>query len=374
MEPVRVLILIDRLGRGGVAQVALNVALTIDRTRFEPIICTTRDQPTYGHDEILRQAGITLIELKRRSRIQILSWKLLWQVLPTVTILHSHLSGSNFWGRIWGRIFRVPIIITQEHTIADEKNWVLHYSDRLLSPLSDKIVTVSQFDRERYLQYEKLPDDKVTSIYNGIDIDKFDCRLTKSEARWQIGLPEDNYIIGVVGRLAEQKNHRGFLRAMALLPPNLYRRVVAVFVGSGELEDDLRQEVTRAGLADKVLFLGERGDIPIILRALDLLALPSNWECLPTVLSEAMMSQCPVVATAVGGVPEIIGDVGWPIVEPKNPEQLAAAITAVYQMPETKRQEMCRNGRLRIIDKFSKEKSVAQVEGLYEKLLDTLSH
>lgn len=372
MKPIKVLILIDRLGRGGIAQVAMNVALTLDRSRFEPILVTTRDKPRNGQDEILRNAGVTLIELDRRSRWQLLSWKPLWQILPSVTILHSHASGSNFWARLWGKLFGVPIVITQEHTISDEKSLAAHYLDRMLHPLSDAIVTVSEFDRERYIEHEKLPPDKVRSIYVGIDAEKFDPPLTQAEARRLIDLPQNKYIIGVIARLSPQKNHVGFFEALTLLPEALRRQVLAVLVGSGDLESELRQQAQRLGLQDQVLFLGERSDVPVILRTLDLFALPSHWECLPSVLSEAMAARCPVVATAVGGVPEIVGDTGWPLVEPGQPAALAQAITEVMQMSPDRRERMADAGRLRIINHFGKNQSVAQIEALYESLLAQL--
>lgn len=372
MKPVKVLILIDRLGRGGIAQVAMNTALTLDRTRFEPILVTTRDKPRHGQDEILKKAGVQLIELDRRSRLQLWSWKPLWEILPNVTILHAHATGSNFWGRLWGRLFHVPLIVTQEHTISDEKSLIAHYIDRIFSRFSDRIVTVSHFDRERYIEHEKLPAAKVTALYVGIDVARFDQPITKTEARRQIGLPETKLVISVIGRLAPQKNHIGFLKALKLLPETLQKEIHAVLVGSGDQETKLRQEVSALGLEDRVVFLGERTDVPVILHALDLLVLPSHWECLPSVLSEAMVSRCPVVATAVGGVPEIIGNVGWPLVSPGDTAALARAMAEVLQMPPAKREQMTEASRQRIRHHFSKEQSINQLEALYESLLDTL--
>lgn len=372
MKSVKVVILIDRLGRGGIAQVAMNTALTLDRTRFEPILVTTRDKPRNGQDEILRKAGVQLLELDRRSRLQFWSWRPLWEILPTVTILHAHATGSNFWARFWGRLFNVPLIVTQEHTIADEKSLIAHYIDRIFSRFSDKIVTVSVFDRERYIEHEKLPAAKVTALYVGIDVTRFDQLIAKIEARRQIGLPETKLVIGVVGRLAPQKNHIGFLKALKLLPEALQKEVHAVLVGSGDLEAKLRQEVRALGLEDQVVFLGERTDVPVVLHALDLLVLPSHWECLPSVLSEAMVSRCPIVATAVGGVPEIIGNTGWPLVPPGDTNALAQAMAKVLQMPPARREQMTEASRQRIISNFSKEQSINQLEELYESLLDTL--
>lgn len=365
----RVLLLIDRLGRGGAAQVVLDVALALNCERFSPIVCTTRKAPAYGRDEILRQASVPLIELNRRSRWEFSSWAPLWRVLPTVSVLHAHESGSNFWGRLWGRLFRVPVIITQDHTTADAKRRIVHLFDRAMSPLSDRIVTVSRFDRDLSVQFEKLSPDKVVTIYNGIDVARFACELTRREARRRAGLPEDKWLLAIIARLAPQKNHQGLLEALTLLPENLRSKSHCLIVGSGELERQFRSNVHRLGLQEMVSFLGERTDVPVILGAIDLLVLPSHWECLPIIILEALAARCPIVATAVGGVPEVLNGLGWPLVSPGASSSLAEAIVSVLQMPEAERNRIAKAGRQTVIDKFSKEASVAQVERLYHSLL-----
>ncbi|HIE54959.1 MAG TPA: glycosyltransferase, partial [Chromatiaceae bacterium] len=283
MKPAKVLILIDRLGRGGVAQVAMNVALSLNRDKFEPIICTTRDKPRNGQDILLREAGIQLVELNRQTRAQLFSWKPLLELLPDIAILHAHSSGSNFWGRLWGTLYHVPVIVTQEHTAVAEKSRPKQWLDRGLTPLSDKIITVSDYDRQEYIRRENLPPDKVETVYVGIDMNRFSAAMSQSEARRQIGCPANKWVVGVIARLAPQKNHKGFLQALALLPPGLRANMHCLLVGSGALQADLTREARQLGLAEQISFLGERQDVPVILRALDLLALPSYWECLPSV-------------------------------------------------------------------------------------------
>jgi len=369
MMPKRVLILIDRLGRGGVAQVALNTALTLDTKKYEPIICTTRDKPQNGQDEILRGAGIQLIELNRRSRMQILSWGPLMAVLPTVSILHSHLSGSNFWARLWGAKYKVPVVITQEHTAVNEKHKLNHAIDRLMSPLSDKIVTVSEFDRQQYIKYEKLPEDKVVTIYNGIDTTRFKKDLSRFRARNLAGLPKDKNLFGLIGRLANQKNHLALLKAFERLPTDIQDKSLCVFIGSGEREAFLREKVVEMNLKNQVVFLGERHDIPIILQALDLLVLPSHWECLPMIIVEALAAKCPVVATSVGGVPEIVGNIGWLLVPPGDVDSLLSSIMHVLEMPVSEKDHIRDAGAKRVNSLFSKDVSVSQLEKLYDSLL-----
>ncbi len=369
MKPIKVLIMIDRLGRGGVAQVTLNVAKTLNGEKFSPIVCTTRDTPTHGHDEILKQAGIPLIALNRRSRWNLLSWRTLWRALPTVDVLHTHQTGSGFWGRLWGKLFRVPVIITQEHTAADQKSLARHIVDKALSSFSDRILTVSEFDRALLIQEENLPPDKVETVYVGIDINKFASDLTQTEARRQTGLPQDKALIAVIARLTPQKNHIGLLQALTLLPDELKAKAHLALIGSGDLEEELRQQAADLDLQDQITFLGERTDVPVILRAIDLLVLPSHWECLPSVISEALAAKCPVASTAVGGVPEMIGDIGWPLVPPDDVNALSEAIASVLQMPTDEREQIAEAGQKRVRDIFSKEASVAHLEQIYESLL-----
>ncbi|MCB8950131.1 MAG: glycosyltransferase [Ardenticatenaceae bacterium] len=374
MAPTKVMFLVDRLGRGGVAQVVTNVALALDRDKFEPVICVTRDKPAYGQDDLLRRAGVTVIELKRSSRFQLSVWKKLWQSLAGVTILHTHLSGSNFWGRLWGTLRRVPIIITQEHAPAYEKEWYEHLVDRSLSPFSDRIISVSEFDRQKYIELEKIPPEKIETLYVGIDIDKFAAKVTRPFAKHELGLPTDKQIVSVVARLFPQKNHQGFLEALTQLPPEQLAEVHCLFIGSGPLEAQLKSEVARLDLQETITFLGERTDVPQLLAASDMLVLPSHFECLPSVISEAMAAGCAVVATAVGGIPEMLEGVGWPLVPPGDVSALAEAITCVLELPEAERQRLVARGKEVVQARFSKDQSVQKTQQLYERMLAALGN
>ena len=366
---VTVLFLIDRLGRGGAAQVVVNLALGLDREIYSPMVCVTRKEPAYGQDEMLEEANIPLIELNRSTRGDFGSWKKLWNILPDVDILHCHESGSNFWGRLWGRMYKVPIIITHDHTAADEKHQFVHLSDRMMSPFSDQIITVSQYDRTLSIDYEKLPVDKVVSIYNGIDVNRFSMEISQSEARQLCGLSQDKYLIAIIARLAPQKNHEALLVALSRLPEDIRVKTECFIIGTGDLDSTLAQRVDELDLNDQVSFLGERTDVPFILNAIDLLALPSFWECLPIVLLEALAAECPVVASPVGGVPEVLTEVGWPMVDPEDIEGLTSAIERVLCMTMQERMLLQRNGRKLVEEKFSREANVSQVEQLYQKLL-----
>jgi glycosyltransferase involved in cell wall biosynthesis len=366
-----VLLLVDRLGRGGTAQVVLNTALGLDRERFLPIVCTTRRAPAAGQDDVLRRAGVPLISLDRASRADLSAWKPLRELLPRVSILHAHETGSNLWGRLWGRVHRVPIVITQDHTPADSKGRLKHVVDRALVPLSDRLVVVSDHDRDLAIRHEKLPPEKVSVIHSGIDVEQFADPLGRSEAGRPAGLPASRHVLAVVGRLVPQKNQASLLRALALLPSQLRAETHTVFIGDGHLEGELRLLAEDLGVRDSVSFLGPRQDVGEILRAIDLLVLPSNSECLPIVLLEALAAGCPIVATSVGGVPEILGELSWPQVPPDDPSALADGIRRVLTMPEAERASLTEVGRETVRAEFSREAFSARVESLYDSLLSS---
>lgn len=365
MSATRVLFLIDCLGRGGAAQVVLNAALALDRTLFLPIVCVTRDGPLNGTDEILKEAGVMLIILERKSVKDFWAWKSLWDVLPSVSIIHSHESGSNFWARIWGFFFRVPVVITQDHTASDEKKAIVRFFDRISSSLSDRILTVSEYNREMCIRLEKIPPDKVMSIYNGIDLKKFSCNSNKILAREKVGIPKDKFILTVVARLVEQKNHKCLFESILILPEFIQKNIHCVIVGAGPYEEKLKRQVQILKLQERISFLGERLDIPTILKATDLFVLPSYSECLPIVILEAMASSCAIVSTAVGGIPEIIHTVGWPLVLPNDETALSEAILSVYQMSESEINHKIQSGKELVEEKFSKECLVSQLEAFY---------
>jgi glycosyltransferase involved in cell wall biosynthesis len=235
-------------------------------------------------------------------------------------------------------------------------------------------VTVSWFDRELLLEMERHPPDRVSVLYNGIEVPRFDVQLNQMEARRRSDLPHDKQLLAVIARLEPQKNHRGLFEALSLLPDDVRSEVHCLIVGSGYLEKRLRKEVWGWGLGNDVSFLEERKDVPTILKAIDVLVLPSHWECLPVVLLEALAAGCPIVATCVGGVPEVLAEVGWPLVGPNDPQGLAEAITEVLCMPETRRRSIAGAGRRTVKRRFSRQVAAAEAESLYESLLSDARH
>jgi glycosyltransferase involved in cell wall biosynthesis len=202
---------------------------------------------------------------------------------------------------------------------------------------------------------------KVVTIYNGIDVKAFmDSDLTREEARTQLGLPEkDAFVYGTVGRLAETKGQRILLEAFSKVYEK-YPESWLILAGKGRLESELRELAIELDIQERVLFLGYRTDIPAVLRACDVFVLPSIAEGLPGALLEAMATGIPVIASRVGGVPEILNspDAGT-MVSPSSVGELTTAMERLGNINEVERNAIGKVLRERVLAEFTKEKMIS---------------
>jgi len=206
-------------------------------------------------------------------------------------------------------------------------------------------------------------------VPSSITLDSFvDVSSPSNDQLVRMGLSPEKLTVGSVGRLTEQKGYDYLLQAV---PAILSKRkdVQFVLIGDGDLDAVLRARVHQLGVADHVHFLGSRQDVESLLRAMDLFVLPSLWEGLPTVVMEAMASHVPIVATDIRGTRELVehGRTGW-LVEPKNPEGLAAAILEALDHPEVRR-EMARRALDEVVPRYAMTDIARQYVTIYRSLL-----
>jgi glycosyltransferase involved in cell wall biosynthesis len=288
-------------------------------------------------------------------------------------VVHTHEFFSGTLGRIAARAAAVPAIVLTLHNTDLWKRRPHIAVDRLLARRTHRIVANSAAVRSFVLERERLDPQHVTVIHNGIDLGRFARVRDPLVARHRLGLGPRAAVVGTVGGLVEQKGHIWLLRAATKLREHVPRLRVVLVGGDGHpsecVKPQLLDTVRRLGLQDTVLFLGKRTDIPEILPAFDVFVLPSEWEGFGLVLVEAMASGLPIVATAVGGVPEVIGspEVGT-LVPPKNASVLADAILSLLRDGK-RRGEMGRLGRQRAVACFSAERMAADYRELYASLL-----
>ncbi|MBI2339327.1 MAG: glycosyltransferase family 4 protein [Deltaproteobacteria bacterium] len=233
--------------------------------------------------------------------------------------------------------------------------------------LLDRICTVSEKVRRFFTRRGKIPS-KVETVYNGVDTDLFDPERV-ADARKELKLSSDTVVVGSIGALETDKGQRYLLKALSLLNAEGVNNMTCLICGTGPDDADLRKLAHSKKL--EVRFLGHRSDIPSLLKTTDILVLtPQTRESFSMAAIEAMSMRVPVVATRVGGIPEVVSDGETGIlVPPGDVVSLAGAIRTLYDSPEL-RKTMGNNGRDRVIKKFSLQISVMNMERLFLGLIE----
>jgi sugar transferase (PEP-CTERM/EpsH1 system associated) len=296
-----------------------------------------------------------------------------WELARIIRKLRPDIVHSRNWAGIdavmAARISRVPVVIHGEHgrEAIDPKgqNRRRKLIRRALSPFVDQYVTVSD-DLRHWLVNGRIPEKKIIRIHNGVDTSRFS-NGSRETARGLLGVSSDQVVIGTVGRLDPVKDHTTLIRAFAMVQPQ-HTRSVLIIVGEGLLRLALENQIEELRLGGQVRLIGERSDIPAILKAFDVFVLPSIAEGLSNTILEAMASELPVIATRTGGNPELVKDgVTGSLVPVQNPATLADAME-MYLKDSELRAAHGKAGRERVVRQFTVERMVAQYLSLYLSL------
>jgi glycosyltransferase involved in cell wall biosynthesis len=289
-------------------------------------------------------------------------------------IVHTHTAKAGTLGRLAAMAAGVPVKVHTFHGhvfhgyFSPRQTRVFLAIERFLARRTDCIITLSERQAHEIADvYQVAPREKLKVIPLGFDLDGFlSAEQYRGQLRAELGLPSDALIVTIVGRLVPVKNHRLFFemarRVAAELPQTHF-----VVVGDGELRPALEEEA--ASLRDRAHFLGWRRDLPVIYADSDVVVLTSVNEGTPVALIEAMASGKSVVATRVGGVPDIVrdGETGI-VVEPHNADALTAAVQELLRDPVT-RERFGMAGRPSVRERFDKRRLIEDVTRLYDELL-----
>jgi glycosyltransferase involved in cell wall biosynthesis len=369
---LKILTLVDRLtATGGGERLAIQIATRLDPERFESVLCATRSpEPVDPSMPVARQmvedASIRYVCLGRRAGWRLDDWVPLYRLLrrERFDVVHAHKFGSNVWGTLVGRLARVPVIVAHEHTWSFEGQPVRRFLDReLIGRGSTAFVAVSEEDRRRMVEIERVSPEKLLFVPNGIE----PRNPRGSDVRAELGIPVDAPLIGAVGVLRPQKALDVLVRAVApLVREQADLRVV--IVGEGPERRALTELIAGEGVADRVLLTGFRDDIPDVLRALDVAVSSSAFEGSPLAMMEFMEAARPIVATSVGGVPDLIDDgVHGRLVRAGDVEGLRDALREMLTDREAARR-MGERAQERRRREFDLEVVVRRFETLYERL------
>jgi glycosyltransferase involved in cell wall biosynthesis len=306
------------------------------------------------------RALVRLVQLMREHRPQ---------------IVHTHTAKAGVVGRVAARLAGVPVIVHTYHGhvfheyFSPTRTRLFLAIERWLSRFTDRLVTVSEAVRQDLLGLGVGTADRIAVVPLGLDLEPFlRCEHLRGQLRAELRLGSDTLLVGHVARLVPIKRHEDFLRAAAMVMERV-PTCRAVIVGDGERRAELEGVVRHLGLKDRAIFLGWRRDLDRIYADLALVTLTSANEGSPVALIEAMAAGRAVVATRVGGVPDLVDDgVTGLLVPPKDPAALAEAIIARIADPERRRM-MGDAGRKRVHPAFSAERLLSDMDRLYTELV-----
>jgi glycosyltransferase involved in cell wall biosynthesis len=287
----------------------------------------------------------------------------LWLRRARPDLLNTHSSRDSWLAGIAGRLARVPLIIRTRHfDVGIPNRWL---SGHVYTSLADHVLTTSQKITDHFREYFGLADDRVTTVSTGIDLERFRPEGPRAALP---GLGEDGQLVGMVSVLRSPKGHTTFFRAARLIHDS-GRCVRFVVVGGGAPPGAIEKLAHDHGAGGLIAFPGHREDVPEVLRALDLLAIPSLTEGIPQIGLQALACETPVIGSNVGGIPEIIrhAETGR-LVPPGDPPALAAAILEALDHPEVSR-ALARRGRELVTAKHSLEAMLDTLDALYCRYL-----
>ncbi len=371
---IRVLHIITRLDVGGSTENTVLCATRMAAKGFaSSLISGPTQDPPAGLRECLAAAGVPwLIVPQLRRPVSLLAdCRALWELRCLIKqlqpdIVHTHTSKAGFLGRLAARRLGVGHILHTPHGhvfggyFSSQQTRLYVILERLAARWTDRIITLTNTEAEQHLALRIGRPGQFVSIPSGVELDGV---MSAFPVRLIGGGP----VVGAVGRLTPVKGHQHLLQAA---PEVLRRHPAACFllVGGGELRSALEAQARALGLGDRVVFAGHRDDVPSLIAAMDVFTLPSLNEGMGRVLVMAMALGKPIVASSVGGVPELIGrgEAGI-LVPPSDPAALAEAICQLLENPARAR-ALGEAGRRRA-PRYSADAMIAALAKLYQEVM-----
>lgn len=321
----RVLQITPGMGVGGIPSVIRALCDYADGDRYEhTVLCLNYVGDT---GDAMAAEGYRVDSLPERGRSPYLAFLTVAEYLREnrFDIVHTHNTQACMDGIPAAALSRVPLVIHTDHArlYPDKRRYIM--AERLLFPVAHRVVGVSEHTTGCIRQHHGLSESRLVTIPNGIDGTRFEGERTKAVIR-ELGFEGSGPFLGVACRLVEQKALHNMIEALPAVR-EAFPDAQFLISGEGPLREMLERTAAERGVADAVHFLGVRHDMDRFLAALDVFVLPSDWEGLPMVVLEAMAAGCPIVASAVGGVPTAVrdGENGF-TVPPADPAALARAL------------------------------------------------
>ncbi len=357
LRKINISIVIPSLETGGAESMAYQLSESIDKTKFNINFICLYSSSGAVFERKLAQSGVKLIFLEKKLGLSIPTFFKLWKKLNGhhTDIVHTHL-GACLYAAPWSIFYKKKLL----HTVHNMPLKEIPSAHRLVLKIMYKTgmavpIAISNIIQKQISRTYNLETEKVQVIYNPVNLNNL---YTKT-------FNETNKTITFVcvARLAAQKNHKLLLKAFSFVQNEL-QNTTLLLAGDGELLEDLKKEAKQLNINEHVHFLGNTDNIPEILNQSDIFVLSSNYEGLPMTILEAMGSALPIIATRVGGVPDIVKENGV-LVEANDYKGLAKAMICLAEDKQL-REEMGKKG-LEIAKNYDIITIAKQYEELYRR-------
>ena len=385
MQKVKVLHIITRLIRGGAEHNTLLSVKGLAELGYDVSLAAGPSDKKEGDIELdVRQAGIKLRvfhnlvrEISPLNDLMAFFGLYLFIKKERFDIVHTHVSKAGILGRWAAKLAGVPFIFHTTHG-----NYFYGYFnplltcffiilERMTALITDKMITLTEVEQSQYLEQKIGKPSQYTTIHSGIDLNQFNPENIKGnhkDLRRVLGLHEDDFVVGSVGRIAPIKGHEYLIQAAPSIVKKIPRAKFLI-VGDGPMRYEMEALATQLGLDEQVFFLGMREDVPELLSIMDAFVLPSRNEGMGRALVEAMAMGLPCVATSVGGVPEVVtdGETGL-LVPAEEPKALAEAITRLAKDAELSKR-LAQAAQRRALSAFGAQTMVNQISAVYQNFI-----
>lgn len=371
---IKVIWIIDSLGQGGAEHLMPGILGHMDRTRFDLRVCALQERFGNPIAVKIKELGIPvdmvpIPHLRTPGAMDSLR-SYLRDRQPDV--VHTQLEFSDTLGSLAARLEHIPAVSTMhvipEPSIRSREFWRHRFMWLSLKYCSRRVFAVSEGARQHYIKSGGLPPARVQTLYNGIDLSRYTVdEPSKARLRAEFSLPAGAPVLVTVAYLREPK---GIQYMLAALPDVLraHPECRYLIVGDGSHRGALEAQTRELGLENNVVFTGQRSDIPEVLAVSDIFVLPTLTEALPTVLAEAMAAGKAIIASGVGGVPEMVEDGrNGLLLPPAQPDKLAEAVNALLGDPAG-RDAMGKAGAAIAAAKFDIDRQCRQLEACYTEL------
>ena len=367
---IKILFLINDLGLGGVEKLTVNFANSMNRDEFDVSVATLFSRPTsfFSKKDFKEDVGLTIFSFKNLRDLQ--EWLKLYKFIRKnkFDVIFTQLFMADTIGRITAFFAGTPVIVTAIQNLIPDLQARFIITNKLLRHITDACISPTSAITEYAKNTIKFPAEKIIEIpTNAVDETRFiDLKIDKKTFKESLGVPANAKMIITIGRLISQKGHTILLDAAPKVLAK-EKNIYFLIVGDGRLEKELKEKTGKLGIADRVRFLGARKDTPELLAVSDIFVFPSIWEGQGLILFEAFFSKIPIVASNVGGIPDVIidGETGI-LTKPGDADDLANKLLMALESPEMS-QKMANNAFKKYKDRTITN-STKKLENLFIRL------